>query len=293
MKRMIAALAAVLLLGCGCAEQPTVRIGVLEPLSGAYAAGGQTEYRGIWEAYEERAQVGGRRVELVVADNASTEDGARQAAQQLVDAGVSVVIGSWGSSLSAAAKPILEEHNIPAVATTAVIYDSDSYFSLGLEEGWQGAALAALAAEQGWERVAVVYDRESAYDVAIRNAFIGAAGEESICAEAYVEGGNLADCVAAMEREQADVLLVPSMADAVQTTLPVMGGDMCQSQTVYHAVYGRVQDVGYDAYGVALAILEGATGYAGRTGSFVWEERLTRTEYYLQTPNGAEKKQFS
>lgn len=292
MKRIVAALMLLMLLVGGCAKQPTVQIGILEPLSGQYAAGGQLEYQGILEAHKEVAQAAGMPVELVIADNQSTEEGARQAARQLVDAGVSIVIGSWGSSLSAAASPIFEEAKIPAIATTAVVYDNDSYFSLGLEEGWQGKALAAEAAAQGWTRVAVIYDPTSAYDVAIRNAFIEAAGKESICAEALVED-NLADCVAAMEREQADVLLIPSLADEAVTALPVLGGDICESEKVYHAVYGKVADVGYDAYGVAVAMLEGKTEYAGRTGTFAWDETLTRTEYWLQTPNGIEKKQFS
>jgi ABC-type branched-subunit amino acid transport system substrate-binding protein len=292
MKRILAALMTLLVLSCGCAEQPTVKIGVIEPLSGQYAAGGQLEYQGILAAHEETAQAAGMNVELVIADNQSTEEGARRAAEQLVDAGVSIVIGSWGSSLSAAAAPILEKAKIPAVATTAVIYDNDSYFSLGFEEGWQGAALAALAAEQGWERVAVVYDPASAYDIAIRNAFIEAAGKESICAEALIED-HLADCVAAMEQEQAQALLIPSRADEAETALPVMGGDICVSESVYHAVYGGVSNVGYDAYGVAVAMLEGATSYAGRTGDFAWDATFTRTEYLLQTPNGIEKRKFS
>jgi ABC-type branched-subunit amino acid transport system substrate-binding protein len=292
MKRFCAVLLILLLVCGGCAKTPTVKIGVIEPLTGEYAAGGQLEYQGILEAHKEKAQAAGMVVELVVADNQSTEEGARKAAKQLVDAGVSIVIGSWGSTLSAAAAPVFEKAKIPAVATTAVVYDNDSYFSLGLAEGWQGKALAAEAAERGWARVAVLYDPTSAYDIAIRNAFIEAAGKDRICAEALVED-NLADCVAAMEREQAQALLIPSLADEAQTALPVLGGDLCESESVYHVIYGGVANVGYDAYGVAVAMLEGATAYNGRTGCFAWDAALIRTEYLLQTPNGIEKRKFS
>lgn len=292
MKRLWAGLLIALLLCGGCAKTPTVKIGVIEPLTGEYAAGGQLEYQGILEAYEEKAQAAGMTVELVLADNQSTEEGARKAAKQLVDAGVSIVIGSWGSTLSAAAAPILEKAKIPAVATTAVVYDNDSYFSLGFAEDWQGKVLAVEAEKNGWERVAVIYDPTSAYDIALRNAFIEAAGKERICAEALLEE-NLTECVAAMEQEQAQALLIPSRADEAETALPILGGDLCKSEAVYHAVYGGIANVGYDAYGVAVAMLEGATSYAGRTGHFAWDATFTRTEYWIQTPNGIEKRKFS
>ncbi len=304
MKRIIGMLMVILLLCGGCAETPTVKVGVIEPLSGVYAAGGQLEYQGVLEGYEEQAQVGDIRIELVPADNASSPEGARAAAQQLVDAGVSVVIGSWGSLLSAAAGEVFAKHGIPAVATTARVYDNDSYFNLSNPEDQQGRALAALAQEQGWQRVAVIYDPALAYDVAVRNAFIAAAGKESICAEAQVDG-NLADCVAAMEREQADVLLIPSLADEVQTALPVMGGDVCESAQVYHPVYAAegVKAVGYDAYRTVLAAIEqggdlhdalARVTLEGRTGTFSFVDRqAVRSAMNIQTPQGIEKKQFS
>ncbi len=304
MKRVaVVLMLAALMLG-GCAKPPTVKVGVIQPLSGVYAAGGQLEYQGILESYREQAQVGDIRVELVPADNASSEEGARTAAQQLVNAGVSVVIGSWGSPLSAAAAEVLAKHGIPAVATTGRVYENDSCFNLSNPEDQQGRALAALAKEQGWDRVAVIYDSASAYDVAIRNAFLEAAGESSICAEAQVEG-NLADCVAAMEREQADVLLIPSLADQAQTALPVMGGDVCESAQVYHPVYAEdgVKAVGYDAYRVVLAAIERGGDLAdalaqvsleGRTGSFSFVDRqAVRSVMNIQTPKGIEKKQFT
>ena len=88
-------------------------------------------------------------------------------------------------------------------------------------------------------------------------------------------------------------MLIPSLADQVKTALPVLGGDLCESESVYHVIYGGVANVGYDAYGVAVAMLEGATAYNGRTGCFAWDAAWIRTEYLLQTPNGIEKRKFS
>lgn len=309
MKRLTVLFLALLMLCGGCAKAPTVKVGVLEPLSGVYAAGGQLEYQGILEGYEEQAQVGDIRIELVPVDNASSEEGARTAAKQLVDAGVSVVIGSWGSPLSAAAGEVFAKYNIPAVSTTARVYDNDSYFSISNPEDQQGRALAALAAEQGWDRVAILYDEQDAYGIAVRNAFIEAAGEAVICAE----GVYPADCedftayVAAMKQEQADALLVPSAADDVVslTELPVMGGDVSASEQVYHPVYAAegAKAVGYDAYRTVLAAIERGGEFhdaltqvtlEGRTGLFSFTDRqAVRSVMNIQTPKGIEKTQFS
>ena len=122
MKRIAALLMILLLICAGCAKTPTVKIGVLEPLSGEYAAGGQLEYQGIQEALKAYPMLDDARVELVVADNLSTEEGARQAAKSLIDQGVQIVIGSWGSSLTQAAAETLSKKNmLLAVFVTAAI----------------------------------------------------------------------------------------------------------------------------------------------------------------------------
>lgn len=298
MKRYVALLLMLLLLPCGCAKTPTVKVGIIEPLSGGYAAGGQLEYQGICQAHQEFSWVGESRIELVPADNASSEEGARTAAQQLVDAGVSVVVGSWGTPLSQAASEVFAKHNIPAVATNARVTNNNSYFSVAFTEAEQGQVLAQLAQEMGWQRVAILYNEKENYDIALRNAFIEAAGVDVIGAQGIYppDCADFTDYVAAMEREQVDALLVPSAADAVVglTQLPVMGGDVCQADGVYRAVYGPVSDVGYDGYLLALALLDGATEVEGRTGRFVYTEGCwRRTSLPIQTPNGIEKKQLT
>ncbi len=295
MKRIVALVLTLLLVCAGCAKKPTVKIGVLEPLSGEYAAAGQSEYLGIQEALEANPMLGDARVELVVADNLSTEDGAREAAKSLVDQGVQIVIGSWGSSLSQVAAEVLAKKQIPMVTTTAGKVDNVSCFSLELSIAQQAQALTALIAEQGWTRVAMVSDRNSSYDMAMRQAFIEPGGKESICAEAHGTTENLADCVAAMEQEQADVLFIPSMADAAagMTELPILGGDISTSDAVYHPIYaeGGAKSVGYDGYLVALAIMGGEPKeIEGRTGRLRFDgTTVIRQTWQIQTLDGVKE----
>lgn len=292
MKRIAALLMILLLICAGCAKTPTVKIGVLEPLSGEYAAGGQLEYQGIQEALKAYPMLDDARVELVVADNLSTEEGARQAAKSLIDQGVQIVIGSWGSSLTQAAAETLSKKNIPMVTTTASKIENNSCFALELTVTQQVQALSCLIAEQGWTRIAMVSDRNSTYDMAMRQGFIDTVGKEKICAEAHGTTENLADCIAAMEQEQADVLFIPSMADAAAgtTELPILGGDVSTSESVYHPIYAKdgARSVGYDGYLVAMAVLgREPKEIEGRTGRLVFDgATVIRQTWQIQTSDG-------
>ena len=107
--------AAVLVTGCAKSSAGAgnvIKIGVFEPMTGANAAGGAMEVEGVKLANEmyPTVTVGGKeyKVELVIADNKSDKVEAANAAQRLVDKDkVSVMLGSWGSSLSMAAGPIV------------------------------------------------------------------------------------------------------------------------------------------------------------------------------------------
>ena len=290
MKRVLAGILLVLLVCAGCAKTPTVKIGVLEPLSGEYAAGGQLEYQGIQEAREAFPMLGDARVELVVADNFSTEEGARQAAKSLADQGVQIVIGSWGTSLSRAAAETLSKKKIPMVTTTAGKIENTSCFSLELTIPQQTEALAALVEEQGWTRIAMITDRENAYDMAMRQSFIDAVGKDRICAEAHGTAEHLADCIAAMEKEQADALFIPSMADAAESELPILGGDVSTAAKVYYPTYAPegAKAVGYDGYLVALAVLGGeAKELDGKTGRLIYDGTdIIRKNFHIHKKEG-------
>ncbi len=69
---MLVCLIMVSLVGVATAETPTeVRIGVYEPMTGAMAAGGQMTYEGIELAHQQRPEVLGLPVRLILVDNRS------------------------------------------------------------------------------------------------------------------------------------------------------------------------------------------------------------------------------
>jgi len=158
------------------ANYDVVRIGVFEPLSGRDKKHGELELRGIKLANELFPTVIGKKVELVYADNKSDMDMAAAAAKELVEKKVSVVLGSYGSTLSLAGGEYFTEARIPAIAITAtnplVTSSSDYYFRACFVESFQGVALAKYVVEQmGTSTAAIFRDAEDDYAAAVSQTF--------------------------------------------------------------------------------------------------------------------------
>ena len=122
---LAAAALCLCLAGCGgtsAGGEKVVKIGIFEPASGANGAGGKQETLGIEyaQSVQPTVEINGEtyKVELVEVDNQSADDKAVTAAADLVNKGVSVVLGSYGSSVSIAASPTFKEANIPAIGVT-------------------------------------------------------------------------------------------------------------------------------------------------------------------------------
>ena len=106
MRRLVALAGAsalvVSLAGCTPSEPAPIRIGAVYPLSGSQGPGGIEEHRGVALAAElvnADGGVGGRPIELVSLDVPSA-DAAPGAVELLADQGISLVVGSYGSSIS-------------------------------------------------------------------------------------------------------------------------------------------------------------------------------------------------
>ncbi len=122
--RCVVVLAALALLGAGPAvAQAPVRIGVIQPLSGPVAASGNYVRMGAEIARDwinARGGVLGRKVELVIEDNKSDPKEAASAAEKLIVRDrVPALMGAWGSSMTLAAMPKLEEYGVPMVVETS------------------------------------------------------------------------------------------------------------------------------------------------------------------------------
>ncbi|MDR2295509.1 MAG: ABC transporter substrate-binding protein [Clostridiales Family XIII bacterium] len=153
-----------------------VRIGVFEPLSGQDREFGELELAGIELAHSLRAEVIGKPVELVIADNRSDIDEALTAAKSLADRKVAVVLGSYRSTLSIAGGDVFAENGIPSIAVTnsnpLVTNTNDYCFRVCYVESFQGVAVAKYAIEElGIEKAAVMREIDNNFSVAVSQFF--------------------------------------------------------------------------------------------------------------------------
>ena len=166
MKKFLALVLAMLMVFslCACGNgdggsssgDKVIKIGVYEPLTGANGAGGKQEVLGMQYANSvvNTVEIGGEtyKVELVTADNESDTSKAVSAASNLVAQGVSVVLGSYGSSVAIAGSDTFKDAGIPAIGVTCtnpqVTEGNDHYFRICFLDPFQGTVHANFAKEQ-------------------------------------------------------------------------------------------------------------------------------------------------
>jgi len=173
---------AVMVTGCKkkapeLSEVSVIKIGVFEPMTGANASGGELEVEGMKLANELFPTVLGKKIELVIADNKSDKVEAANAAERLVNKEqVSAIIGSWGSSLSMAAGPIIKG-KVPAVACSAtnplVTKGNDWYFRVCFLDPFQGQVMATYAVTKLNAKTAcVIQEISNDYSVGLAKFFM-------------------------------------------------------------------------------------------------------------------------
>ena len=158
-----------------------IKVGIFEPLTGNYAAGGQVEKNGIDLANQlyPTVTVAGKtiQIQLVSADNKSDQGEAATAASKLIDQDkVTAILGSWGSGLCMAAGDIVKNAKIPAIAASAtnplVTQGNEYYFRVCFIDPFQGTVMANYAYnELGAKNVAILQTISSDYSVGLANNF--------------------------------------------------------------------------------------------------------------------------
>ncbi len=143
------------------AKERTIKIGVYEPLTGQYKANGEAEKIGIELAHELYPEVAGKKVELVYADNQSEMDVAETVIQELVAQKPSVILGSYGETVTLVAGDAVKANNIPSISITStnplITVNNEYYFCATFAETRQGDAIADFVyTNQGKDKVATV-----------------------------------------------------------------------------------------------------------------------------------------
>lgn len=269
MKKLLALLLvlcmALSMVACGASGgsasgEKVIKIGVFEPSSGDSASGGKKEILGMQYANSQTPEVtvNGEtyKVELVLADNGSSTDKAPSAASSLVSAGVSVVLGSYGSGVSMAGGPKFEEAGIPAIGVTCtnpnVTAGNSYYFRICFLDNFQADVLANFAMDKFDAKVAYCLGESgNEYDqglIAFFKQVFEAAGGTVITDSFPTGNSDFNSYLNKAKSEGADVIFTPvSIAYAVQIIkqaaslgieAPFLGSDTLDDNMVLEAITG-------------------------------------------------------
>ena len=269
MKKLIALVLAVMMLVPAFAlADNVIKIGVFEPSTGDNAAGGKQEILGVEYAQSlvPTVTLGGTEynIELVFADNGSDSAKAVTAAQSLVDAGVSLVLGSYGSGCSIAGGDVFAAAGIPAVGLSctnpSVTALCDYYWRICFLDPFQGSVMANFAKDEcGATKAYVLAMLGEDYGVGLANYFIKACeglGIEVVDNKVNTFPEGTSDFSAYLTNAVnagADVIFAPSattyasliidQAAAQGITAPILAGDTWESSVILEAAKGKAVKV--------------------------------------------------
>lgn len=146
----------------GAASAQTIKIGVNEPLTGAFAASGTYVVNGAKIAADEinaKGGVLGQKIELVIEDNKSNPTEAAAVAEKLITRDKTpVMMGAWGSSLTLAVMPKLVDYETPMVVETSssgkITTSGNPYiFRISPPSAVEAAAFKGLVEKIGMKKV--------------------------------------------------------------------------------------------------------------------------------------------
>lgn len=159
-----------LLASCGQKAPETIQIGLQAPLTGDFAAEGQWAKQNVEVAMElinNKGGVLGKKVEIVVVDDASNPKDSALAAQKLISQGLKEVIASYGSSVTAPAADLYDANKVVSVGygCTAVRLTMEKqrpyFFRTAGRDDTQSEFFAKFAVEVlKAKRIAIMHDNQ-------------------------------------------------------------------------------------------------------------------------------------
>ena len=271
MKRTLLSITTLLIASCmlfagGAKEEGNViKIGVFEPASGDNGAGGKQETLGIQYANHltPTLTLDGVEytVELVIADNESSNDRAASAAATLINEGISVALGSYGSGVSIAGSDTFRAAGVPVIGITCtnpqVTEGNTHYFRICFLDPFQGTVLANYAYNVlGVEKAYCLAKLGDDYSGGLVNYFIEAFENlgGTCVSETFPEGNSdFTSYIANAKNSGCEIFFSPVSTEAAQLIInqassqglgmPILAGDTWDSNVVLQAAKGTDVDI--------------------------------------------------
>lgn len=146
--------------------QETIKIGVTQPLTGAFAASGNYVAQGAKIAEDEINKAGGvlgKKIQLIIEDNKSNPTEAVSTVEKLIQKDkVPILVGAWSSTLTLAVMPKLEEYRVPMIVETSssgkITTSGNPYiFRISPTSAMEAKAFQPLVAKMGIKKANFLY----------------------------------------------------------------------------------------------------------------------------------------
>ena len=183
MKKLSVALlasAALLLVACGPQAPQTIKIGTIQPLTGAIAVYGKNVSQAVTLAVDEvnaAGGIGGKKIELVTEDDAFKPDNTVAAFKKLATSDkVLAVVGALTSNCTLAITNLAQGAKIPLITPTStndkVTTAGDYIFQACYKDSFQGKVVATFATHDlKAKKAAVLFDKANDYSSGLKGAF--------------------------------------------------------------------------------------------------------------------------
>ena len=242
-------------------EEKVVKIGVFEPLTGDNGAGGKQEVLGMQYAnyVQPTVDINGEtyQVQLEVVDNRTAAENGPSAAAELVNKGVSIVLGSYGSGVSIAASDTFKQAGIPAIGVTCtnpnVTAGNSHYFRICFLDPFQGTVLANYAAKElKAVKAYCLGENGNEYDQGLvtffKQAFEKAGG--TVVTDSFPkDNSDFSSYLNKAKDQGCDVIFAPvsiaystqivNQAASLNISLPMLGSDTWDDNMVLQAAKGK------------------------------------------------------
>ena len=230
-KRFVSIILTVMMLAMGVsmasADSDTIKIGHIAPMTGALAAYGTAVNNAIELAISEINADGGvlgKPIELITKDNQADPAETVSAFNALLGEDVAAIIGAIRSACTSAITGLANDEGIVLITATSTadeITEEDNYvFRSCYKDSFQGEMVAAFCAQQGWNKVGILYTVGDAYSTGLRNSFLAAA--EKLGLEVVIEQStsdilavDFSSQLTSIASADVDVLFAPYYYDTV------------------------------------------------------------------------------
>ena len=259
---MVLALVMALSVCAFAAAEDTVKIGVIGPMTGAYAQYGLGVYYGAEIAVNEVNALGGVQFELLpYGDDQGDGELAVNAYNDLLDKGAQIILGTVTSGACLAVSDVAMEERIfmltPSGSADAITDGKDMMFRVCFKDSAQGSASAQYIVDNALAtKVGVIYNNAQDYSTGIYQSFSAQAAElglEIVATSTFSDDTNADFSVQIAQMQDAGAELVFLPIYYTPASMILTQAASAEYAPIFFGVDGMDGILGLEGFDTALA----------------------------------------